>query len=90
MKITEVRINRPKDTEGKLKAFATITFDGQFVIHGLRIVEGTNGLFVSMPNRKVGEEFKDVAHPIDKEFRKELNEVVIAEYNKPISQQPTV
>lgn len=81
MKITEVRLTK-QDGQGTLKAFASITLDGAFVVHGLRVVEGRNGLFVSMPNRQVKEEYKDIAHPVTKEFKDELTDAVLAEYNK--------
>lgn len=82
MKITEVRLTK-QEGQGTLKAFASITLDGAFVVHGLRVVEGRNGLFVSMPNRQVKDgEYKDIAHPVTKEFKEELSDAVLAEYNK--------
>ena len=82
MKISEVRLTK-QDGQGTLKAFASVTFDGVFVVHGLRVVEGKNGLFVSMPNRQVKDgEYKDIAHPVTKEFKDELSNAVLAEYNK--------
>ena len=64
MEITDVRVRRIA-TEGKLRAYATITFDNQFVIHNLKVIDGKSGLFVAMPSRKTKSgEFKDVAHPI--------------------------
>ena len=82
MKITEVRVSKV-ETEGPLKAFVSVTLDGVFAVHGLRVVEGKNGVFVSMPNRKDNKgEFKDVAHPVDKAFRDELVTAVLDEFNK--------
>lgn len=83
MKVTEVRLSRVEGT-GNLKAYADVTFDGVFAVHGLRIMEGKNGLFVGMPNRKLKStgEFKDVAHPVTREFKDELQEAVLNEYNK--------
>lgn len=82
MKITEVRLTK-QEGQGTLKAFASITLDGVFVVHGLRVVDGRNGLFVSMPNRQVKEgEYKDVAHPVTKEFKEELSNAVLDEFNK--------
>lgn len=82
MKISEVRLTK-QDGQGTLKAFASVTFDGVFAVHGLRVVEGRNGLFVSMPNRQVKDgEYKDIAHPVTKEFKDELTNAVLAEYNK--------
>jgi stage V sporulation protein G len=82
LKITEVRITKVEG-QGALKAFASVTFDGVFAVHGIRVVEGKNGLFISMPNRQVKEgEYKDIAHPVTKEFKKELSDAILAEYKK--------
>ncbi|PIQ87479.1 MAG: hypothetical protein COV74_00480 [Candidatus Omnitrophica bacterium CG11_big_fil_rev_8_21_14_0_20_45_26] len=53
MKITEVRIFKREDQDKKLRAFATVTFDDCFVIRDIKIIEGSRGLFVAMPSRKV-------------------------------------
>ncbi len=81
MQITELRI-RKVDDEGKLRAYVTVTFDNCFVVHNVKIIEGKNGLFIAMPSRKTANgEYKDVAHPISPEFRTELQEKILAEYN---------
>ena len=80
MQITEIRI-RKVATEGKLKAYVTVTFDDCFVVHNVKIIEGKTGLFIAMPSRKTsGGEYKDVAHPISLEFRTELQDKILAEY----------
>lgn len=53
MQITEVRIKLVGDSDDRLLAFCSITFDGAFVVRDLKIIEGTNGLFVAMPSRKI-------------------------------------
>ncbi|HWI62105.1 MAG TPA: septation regulator SpoVG [Symbiobacteriaceae bacterium] len=82
MQISDVRIRKvTSQVETKLKADASIVFDGQFVVHGLRVVEGVNGLFVAMPRRKTAEgEFKDVAHPITAEARELIQKTVLEAY----------
>jgi len=52
MKITEVRIFSAESRDGKLKAFATMTFDDWFVVRNVKIIQGNNGFFVAMPSRK--------------------------------------
>lgn len=52
MKITEVRIFPTESKDGKLKAFATMTFDDWFVVRNVKVIQGNNGLFVAMPSRK--------------------------------------
>ena len=88
MKITDVRLRLGKGTEegGKLKAYVDITFEESFVVHGLKIIEGQNGLFVAMPSRRMPNgEFKDIAHPITLELRSELTRVVLETYEKEVA-----
>ena len=81
MQITELRIRKVED-EGKLRAYVTVTFDNCFVVHNVKIIEGKTGCFIAMPSRKTSTgEYKDVAHPISPEFRIELQEKILAEYN---------
>ncbi|MFC1501461.1 septation regulator SpoVG [Elusimicrobiota bacterium] len=87
MKITEVRVF-PKGEE-KLKAYAAVTFDDVFVIHNLRIVQGERGLMVCMPSRKKTDgTFKDIAHPINSDFRKELEQKILNAYEEKIKEAP--
>ena len=77
MEITDIRI-RKVDTEGKLKAYVTVTFDDCFVVHNVKIIEGDNGAFIAMPSRKTKNgEYKDVAHPINTDFRNMLQDRII-------------
>ena len=81
MQITDVRI-RKVEAEGKLKAYVTITFDDCFVVHNVKIIEGTSGLFIAMPSRKTANgEYKDVAHPISPDFRNAIQSKILDEYN---------
>ncbi len=80
MVISEVRI-RKVNQAGKLKAYVTVTFDNQFVVHNIKVIEGHEGNFIAMPSRQLANgEFKDVAHPICSEFRNHLQEVVMEAY----------
>ena len=79
LKITEIRIS--PQNERALKAFVSITFNDCFVVRGLKIIQGTGGMFVAMPARKRKDEsFQDIAHPITQEFRDYLEEVVLNYY----------
>ena len=78
MNITSVKVY-PYDN-GATKGFASITFDDCFVVTGLTIIEGKNGLFVSMPSKKVKEEYKDICFPLNKEFRQDIQDAVLKEY----------
>lgn len=85
MMITDVRI-RLIEGESRLKAIVSIVIDSAFAIHELRIIEGREGLFVAMPSKKVGDEkFKDIAHPINKETRTEIEKAVLDKYHEMIA-----
>jgi len=82
MEITDIRIKKV-NTEGKLKAYVTVTFDDCFVVHNLKIISGKAGTFIAMPSRrtKTGE-YKDIAHPINSAFRQSIQTRIIDEYNR--------
>lgn len=81
VQITDVRIRKVTGLEGKVRAHCSVVFDGAFVVHDLRVVEGERGLFLSMPRRKTGEgEYKDMAHPITAEARELLSKTVLEAY----------
>ncbi|MBQ4444312.1 MAG: septation regulator SpoVG [Clostridia bacterium] len=83
MEITDVRIRLAKPDGGKLKAVASITIDGSFAIHDIKIIEGNAGPFIAMPSRKTPDgEFKDIAHPINADVRSLVSERILAEYQK--------
>jgi len=86
MDITDIRI-RKVGTEGKLKAYVTVTFDDCFVVHNVKIIEGKNGAFIAMPSRKTKKgEYKDVAHPINSDFRGMLQDRILQEYEKQVEE----
>ena len=81
MEITDIRI-RKVTSEGKLKAYVTVTFDDCFVDHNVKIIEGKSGVFIAMPSRKTrAGEYKDVAHPIHPEFRSSLQKKILEVYD---------
>lgn len=84
MVVTDVRIKKITEEKfGRLKAYVDITLDSCLVIHGLKLMEGENGLFVAMPSRKMfNNEYKDIVHPISSELRKHITEVIITKYNE--------
>lgn len=82
MKITEVKIYTAREKSGRLKAYATIVFDNSFIVRDLKVIEGDKGLFVSMPSRRRKDgTFRDIAHPLNAEMRKHIEESVITAYN---------
>lgn len=85
MEITDIKVRRVA-AEGKLKAYVTLTFDRCFVVHNVKVIDGRSGIFVAMPSRRTkAGEFKDVAHPISSEFRRALEERVIAAYREALT-----
>lgn len=85
MKITDVRVRRILE-EGKMKAIVSVTFNEQFVVHDIKIIEGENGLFIAMPSRKMGDgEYRDIAHPINAETRQKLQDAIFMEYEKSLA-----
>ncbi len=82
MQVTDVRI-RKITSEGKMKAIVSVTFDDEFVVHDIKIIEGQSGLFIAMPSRKIGEgDFRDIAHPINSATRNKIQEVIFEEYKR--------
>lgn len=82
MEITDIRVRRVGG-DGKLKAYVTVTFDGCFVVHNIKVIHGRSGVFIAMPSRrtKTGE-YKDVAHPINSEFRTRLQAAILRAYEE--------
>ena len=87
MNITDVRIRKVSD-EGKMKAVVSITFDDEFVVHDIKIIDGQNGLFIAMPSRKMGEgDFRDIAHPLVSDTRNKIRDAIFEEYEKVLAEK---
>lgn len=83
--ITNVSIY-PINSDSNLKAFATLEIDSAFVVKGIRIIEGKQGLFVAMPSHKGDDgEYYDDAFPITKKAREDINEAILAMYEEEIA-----
>ena len=81
MNITQVKVFPV--AEEKLKAYVSIVLDDCFLISDLKVIQGPNGLFISMPSkRKKNGEFKDVAHPLNRETRERMERRILEEYEK--------
>lgn len=82
MEVTDVRLRRV-NTEGRMRAIASITFDEEFVVHDVRVIDGNNGLFVAMPSKRTADgEFRDIAHPINSNTRAKIQTAVLEEYHR--------
>lgn len=85
-KITKI-IDKP---DSSIKAFASVTLDGYFAVHGVKVCDGENGLFISMPSTSYtsnGEtKYRDTFHPITKGAREALTQAVLDKYDESLSQ----
>ena len=82
MKITDVRI-RKVAKDGKMKAVVSITLDGEFVVHDIKVIEGEKGLFIAMPSRKASDgEYRDIAHPINSSTRDTIQMTILENYQE--------
>lgn len=80
LEITDVRV-RKVGGDGKMKAVASVTFNDDFVVHDIKIIEGQSGLFIAMPSRKTPDgEYRDIAHPINTETRAKLQGIILEQY----------
>lgn len=81
MTISDVRVRLVKKDDGRLKAVASVTLDECFVVHDIKVIDGTDGCFIAMPSRKTADgEYKDIAHPIKTEMRDALKKAVLDAY----------
>ena len=88
MKITGVKVRKLSDNE-KMKAIVSVTFDDEIVIHDIKVIYNEGRLFVAMPSRKdENGSFRDIAHPITPQARKQLEDAVLGAYEQYLAQQP--
>ncbi len=88
MKITNIRVS-PVGEE-KLKAFVSVVFDDCFIVSDIKIIDGNNGLFISMPSKKSKSgKFRDIAHPLNSEMRGKMERAIIDEYNNVLETEPS-
>lgn len=82
MQITDVRV-RKVNSQNRMKAIASVTFDDVFVVHDIKVIEKDNELFIAMPSKKVPNgEFKDIAHPLNSETREAIKNAILEKYNE--------
>ena len=85
MEITNVRVRVVNKEDSKMRGFASVTIDNQFVVHDIRILEGDNGLFLAMPSKQIAPgEYRDIAHPINADARKLFTDAILAEYENEV------
>ena len=85
MEITEIKVYPAK--EGKLRAYVTMVLDNCFIVRDLKVIQSDKGMFVSMPSRRKKDgSFKDIVHPLNSDTRQIIEERIIKEYEKLISE----
>jgi stage V sporulation protein G len=87
VEITKVRIRPAEDRNTGFMAFADVIFDDCFAVHGMKIISGSNGLFVAMPskenhNRNSKQRFLDICHPLTNEYRLYIENTILDSYEK--------
>jgi stage V sporulation protein G len=88
MQITDVRLRRVQ-SDGRMKAIASITIDHEFVVHDIRVIEGLNGVFVAMPSKRTPDgEFRDIAHPISSTTRDKIQRAVLDVFEQSTELEP--
>ena len=84
MEITDVRIFPVN--QDKLRAFVSIVLDNCFVIGDIKVINGSSGLFISMPSkRRKDGTFRDIAHPLNTETRQAMEERIIRCYQEMVT-----
>ena len=87
MQITQVKVFLVD--EERLKAYVSIVLDDCFLVSDLKVIHGPNGIFISMPSkRKKNGEFKDVAHPLNRDTREMMEKRILDEYEKARAHAP--
>ncbi|MBP7401137.1 MAG: septation regulator SpoVG [Clostridia bacterium] len=86
MGISSIIIRKLTNNE-KLKAIVSVTFDEEFVVHDIKVIQGNNGLFIAMPSRRTQDgTFKDIVHPINSGFREQISEAVLNKYSEALAE----
>ena len=88
MNITDVRV-RKVAKEGKMKAVVSITIDGEFVVHDIKVIEGEKGMFIAMPSRRASDgEYRDIAHPINSDTRERIQKIILKKFEEVMEAEP--
>ena len=92
MKITSVNIRKINKEDSRMKGIASVLLDDVFAVHDIRIIEGTNGLFIAMPSRKTNNPenpYRDVAHPVNQETRSMFEKTILDAYENASDEEET-
>ncbi len=85
MVITDIKVRKLFD-EGPMKAIVSATFDGQLAVHDIKVIYAREKFFIVMPSRKNPDgTYRDIVHPINADFRRTLEDAVIAAYEEALA-----
>lgn len=80
MKITDIRFRKTPDP-GRMRAVVSVTFDNEFAVHDIKVIEGDGKCFLAMPSRKSTDgSYRDICHPVTVDAREQLENEVIEKY----------
>ena len=83
MQITSVNVRKVEKEGSRMKGIASVVLENSFAVHDIRVIEGDNGMFIAMPSRKTATGgYRDIAHPINPDMRKELQDAILEAYDK--------
>ena len=87
MEITDVRVRRLVNNQAnKMRAIVSITLEHEFVIHDIKVIQGTENLFIAMPSRRMKDgTYQDIAHPLKAGFREKIQTAVLAQYEETLA-----
>ncbi|MBQ3176507.1 MAG: SpoVG family protein [Clostridia bacterium] len=90
MVITDIKVRKLFD-EGPMKAIISVTFDGQLALHDIKVISVRDKNFIVMPSRKNPDgTYRDIVHPINADFRGELEEMVLRAYEEELAKQAAI
>ncbi|MBE6584369.1 MAG: septation regulator SpoVG [Ruminococcaceae bacterium] len=82
MQITDIKVRKIFE-EGPMKAVVSVTFDGQLAVHDIKVINARDKFFIVMPSRKNPDDtYRDIVHPINAQFRRTLEDAVVAAYEE--------
>jgi stage V sporulation protein G len=92
MEVTDVRIRKLHppgmgDGGSKMRAIVSVTFDNEFVVHDIKVIQGEEKHFIAMPSRKMEDgAYKDITHPIKSALRDKIQNAVLTRYEQALAE----
>ncbi len=88
MQITDVKVRKLFSDSEPMKAIVSVTFDSQLALHDIKVIYAREKLFIVMPSRKNPDgTYRDIVHPINADFRAELESAVLKAYEEAVAEE---